>query len=57
MLDKERKLSDGVVAALKAALGEFKAQYRRPTAGQRGVERAGPGRRGSLMPDDVLRGR
>jgi len=31
MLTRERKLSDGVVAALKEALGEFKKQYRAPT--------------------------
>jgi hypothetical protein len=32
LLIKERKLSDGVVAGLKAALGEFKSQYRSPVA-------------------------
>ena len=31
LLVKERKLSDAVVAGLKAALGEFKAQYRSPS--------------------------
>ena len=30
LLAKERKLSDAVVAGLKAALNEFKAQYRSP---------------------------
>jgi F-type H+-transporting ATPase subunit alpha len=32
LLLKERKLSDAVVAGLKAALGEFKTQYRSPVA-------------------------